>query len=181
MSSAVEPTSRTAIDRDRAEALLQELDQLNLRAEGRVHMLVETPRPHRHATRNEVWAIPGRGFAGDHDRKSFYKGAFVPGREVSAVPLDVLQVLDADPAVIGDNLITKGIDLKDLETGDCLRVGDVLLERSNRPHRPCTTFRNRTSPEAFAAVSQGGYRGALFVVRTSGRIRVGDPIRAVNA
>lgn len=171
-------TSTTTIDRERAEKLLDALDGLDFGGEGRVHLLVETPQPHRHATREAVRAVPGRGFAGDHPRKSFYKGRFVPGREVSAMAVEVLRVFDVDPVVIGDNLITEGVDLRALEPGDRLQVGEeVVLERSNRPHRPCVAFRERTSPEAFAAVSQGDCRGALFVVRTPGTIRRGDVIR----
>ncbi len=173
--------STTAIDRERAEALLRELDGLDFAAPGRVHLLVETPQPHRHVARDEVRAIPGRGFAGDHARKSFYKGRFVPGREVSAMAVEVLRALGVDPVVTGDNLITEGIDLKALEPGDRLQVGEeVVLERSNRPHRPCVAFRERTSPEAFAAVSRGDYRGALFVVRRPGTIRKGDAIRRLE-
>lgn len=173
--------TNASIDRDKADALLEQLAQLELGETGRVHRLVETPRPHRHAVREEVTAIPGRGFAGDHDRKSFYKGAFVPGREVSAMAIEVLRVLEVDPAVVGDNLFTEGVDLMALKAGDVLRVGAVLLERSRQPHRPCVAFRERTSPEAFAAVSQDHYRGALFVVRTPGPIRQGDPVRVVGS
>ena len=169
-----------SIDRDEADALIETLHQLDLGDTGRVTLLVETPQPHRHATPDSVRAILGRGFAGDHARKSFYKGAFVPGREVSAVAREVLDAIGVEPSVIGDNLITEGIDLMALEPGDRVRVGEeVLLERSQRPHDPCVAFRERTSPEAFAAVSQDRFRGALFVVRRPGTIRVGDAIERV--
>lgn len=168
-----------SIDRAEVDALLARLTQLRLDATmGRVHRLVETPRPHRHVSRDTARAIPGRGFMGDHAKKSFYKGAFVPGREVSAIAWEVLQTFGVDPVVIGDNLITEGFDLMALEAGDTVQVGDdTVLERSRRPHNPCIAFRERTSPEAFAASSQGRYRGALFVVRRSGMIRCGDVIR----
>ncbi len=169
-----------SIDRDQADALVENLRQLGLGDMGRVALLVETPQPHRHATPDAVRAIPGRGFSGDHARKSFYKGAFVPGREVSAIAREVLDVIGAEPSVIGDNLITEGVDLMALEPGDRIRVGDeVVLERSRRPHDPCVAFRERTSPEAFAAVSQDRFRGALFVVRRPGTIRLGDAVERV--
>lgn len=172
-------STSAAIHREKAEALVRELDQLDLGPVGRVHMLVETPRPHRHATREKVRAIPGRGFAGDHAKKSFYKGSFVPGREVSAIALEVLQAFNADPRIIGDNLITEGFDLMALRAGDVVRVGEgVVLERSRRSHDPCVAFRERTSPEAFAAASQGRYRGALFVVRRPGVVHRGDTIQS---
>jgi MOSC domain-containing protein YiiM len=165
------------IGREKAHSLVDELRRLELSNAGRIALLVETPQPHRHATPDVVRAVPGRGFSGDHARKSFYKGAFVPGREVSAIAQEVLDVIGAEPSVIGDNMITDGFDLMALEPGDRVQVGrDVILERSRRPHSPCVAFRERTSPEAFAAVSQDRFRGALFVVRRPGTIRLGDAI-----
>ncbi|WP_228350368.1 MOSC domain-containing protein [Rhodocaloribacter litoris] len=158
--------------------LVAALDAIVWSPEGVVAGLFETPRSGRHLARPEVVVVAGKGFAGDHPRKSFYRGAYVPGREVSAVSLEVLRVLGVDPAVVGDNLITAGLDLRVLEPGDVLAVGEeVRLRRSDRPHQVCTVFRDRTSPEAFAAIGQGRYRGALFVVERGGRIRLGDPIR----
>ena len=167
----------SVIDRDRANRFRKRLDALDLGRDGRVSLLVETPRPHEHAEREAVRLVPGRGCVGDHERKSFYKGRFVPGREVSAMTREVLDVLGVDPVVVGDNLITEGIDLSALQPGDPLQVGGgVVLERSRQPHRPCTVFRNRTSPEAFAALDGDRHRGALFVVRRPGPIQVGDAI-----
>lgn len=166
-----------AIDRDAAARYRAHLESLDLGPVGTVDRLVETPRPHEHVERESVRLVPGRGCAGDHDRKSFYKGRFVPGREVSAMSGDVLDVLGVDPVVVGDNLITRGVDLAALSPGDRVTVGAVTLERSRRAHRPCTVFRDRTSPEAFAALDGDRHRGALFVVRTPGTIHVGDAIR----
>lgn len=171
---------RTAIEPEVVERLLTELDQVTWNGEGRVALLVETPTPHRHVVRKHVDVVPGKGFAGDHAKKSYYRGRYVPGREVSAMTREVLEVLDVEPSAVGDNLITEGVDLARLREGECMHVGDVLLERSTRAHRPCKTFRDRSSPEAFAVVSRHGYRGALFVVRTGGVIRQGDPIRVLG-
>lgn len=173
--SGPSPTS-PAIDRRRVAAYLHALERVAYADEGRVALLVETPEPGRHVARDEVTAVPGKGFAGDHARKSFYRGALVPGREVTALNAEVLRVLGVDPVVVGDNLVVEGIDLSVLEPGDRLRVGEVVLRRSDRAHRPCTVFRDRTSPEAFAVVSQGRFRGTLFVVEEGGRIRRGDPV-----
>jgi hypothetical protein len=178
------PTSYTlsrieaSIDRETLNGLLVQLESI-VWGEPSVAHLVETPEPHRHVERDEVDVVVGRGFAGDHDRKSFYRGAYVPGREVSAMALEVLRVFEVDPVVVGDNLITSGIDLSALEAGSVLRIGDVVIERSWKEHRPCVHFRNRTSAEAFAAAARAGVRGALFVVREGGRIRCGQPIECV--
>jgi MOSC domain-containing protein YiiM len=162
------------------QAWLDELDRQQLGPRGTVAMLVETPRPHEHVAREEVTVVPARGFAGDHGRKSFYLGKYVPGREVSAVALDTLRVLGVDPVVVGDNLITDGFDLAALESGDRMRVGEsVILARSPRAHRPCSVFRERTSPEAYAVVREQRHRGALFVVEAGGTVRVGDVIERI--
>lgn len=169
-----------AIDREKVENLLGKLNSIVWRQPS-VAYLVETPDPHRHALREKVEVVLGRGFAGDHEKKSFYRGKYVPGREVSAVAVEVLDVLGVEPITVGDNLITRGVDLAALQEGDRLYIGDVVLERSWKEHRPCITFRNRTSPEAFAVASQDGYRGALFVVREGGNIRCDDAIRVERA
>lgn len=175
------PASSTArYDRERVDHLLDQLGALRVGVEGTVALLVETPEPGRHVTREAVTAVPGKGFAGDHPRKSFYKGRLVPGREVSAVSLEVLRVLGVAPVVVGDNLITRGVDLARLEPGDRVGVGEVLLVRSEQDHRPCTVFRDRTSPEAFAVVSRDRHRGALFVVERGGTIHRGDAIRILD-
>lgn len=155
---------------------LAELARLDLGDAGRVAQLVETPAPHEHAPRDVVEAVEGKGFAGDHERKSFYLGKHVPGREVSAVALETLSILGVDPIVVGDNLITQGFDLAALEAGDRVQVGEAVLARSWREHRPCSVFRERTSPEAYAVVRQQRHRGALFVVERSGTVRRGDTI-----
>jgi len=94
--------------------------------------------------------------------------------------LEVLQILGIEPKVVGDNLITQGIDLGRIEEGVCVRVGEVELRRSNKAHRPCQTFRLRTSPEAFAAISRERYRGALFNVIRGGTIRKNDSIVVIE-
>lgn len=166
-----------AINRTLVESYLHALSGVAWSLEGKVTALVETPQPHRHAVRTKVRVVAGKGFAGDHPRKSYYRGGYVPGREVSAIASEVLRVLGVDPDVVGDNLITEGVDLAALDEGDWLQVGAVVLRRSNRAHLPCRPFRDRTSPEAFAVVSRNGYRGALFVVERGGIIRSGDPVK----
>lgn len=171
--------NEAAVDREKVDKLIAKLNAIVWGRPAVAH-LVETPQPHRHAAREEVDVVVGKGFSGDHDKKSFYRGNHVPGREVSAIAMEVLDVLRVDPTTVGDNLITTGLDLGGLVKGDLVRVGEVLLERSWKEHRPCVTFCNRTSAEAFAAVGRSGVRGALFVVREGGRIRRGDSILMID-
>lgn len=170
-------STMATIDRSQVDRLIAQLDALPLGTEGRVAVLVESPAPEERQTPDAVTVVPGVGFAGDHPRKSFWKGRRIPGREVTAVSAEALRLFGTAPARIGDNLVVEGFDLRALQPGDRVQVGTVILERSPKPHRPCTKFRDRTSPEAFAAVSQAGYRGALFTVVKGGVIRRGDAIR----
>lgn len=167
-------------DRTKAEEILEKLGAIEWGPVGSVAFLVETPEPHRHVVRDQVEVIAGRGFSGDNEKKSFYKGKYIPGREVSAIALEVLQILGVEPDVPGDNLITEGMNLGSLERGDRVAVGDVILERSDQPHSPCMTFRARSSPEAYASVGQSRYRGALFIVVRGGAIRSRDRIEILR-
>ncbi len=159
------------MDDARLAAYLQALKTLRFDSIGRVAYLVESPEPGVHLLRAELPLAEGIGCPGDHARRH------TPGREVSAMSLEVLRALRVRPEVPGDNLILEGIDLRALVPGDRLLVGEVVLERSDRSHRPCATFQVRTSPEAFEAVAQTGLRGALFTVRRGGIVHVGDPVR----
>lgn len=146
---------------------------------GTVAALFETPEPGLHVGLQSVDVVAGKGFAGDHAQKSHWRGAYVPGREVSACAIEVLEALGVDPGVVGDNLVTRGLDLRSLKPGQHIAAGEVLLQRSEREHRPCATFRDRTSDRAFEIAAEG-HRGALFVVLRGGQLRRGDAIRLVN-
>ena len=161
--------------------LQRQWEALRLGTTGRVYALIETPSPGIHVTRDHVRVVPGKGFTGDHPQKSYFRGKYVPGREVSAITREILYLLGITPVTVGDNLITQGFDLSLLEPGDRIRIGtSVILERSDKPHRPCSLLCARTSPEAFALVSRDRNRGALFVVIRGGIIRLGDRIERVS-
>ncbi len=174
-------TALQHLDPSRIEALQARWKALRLGTTGRVYALIETPVPGVHVTRQRVEVIPGKGFAGDHAQKAYFRGEYVPGREVSAITREILHLLDITPVTVGDNLITQGFDLATLEPGDRIRIGtSVILERSPRPHRPCNLFLRRTSSEAFALVGQDRNRGALFIVIRGGTIQIGDRITRIS-
>ena len=170
--------SNDAIDKAEVERLIGLLGTIRYNETGCVARIVGKPAPGEHAPLDAVDVVEGVGLVTDHARKDWWRGARVPGREVTAVADEVLAVLGVDPLVVGDNLITRGIDLTALGPGDLVQVGSVVLERSPAEHRPCRLFRDRTSPEAFGVVARG-FRGALFSVRKSGRIATGDAIRVL--
>jgi hypothetical protein len=181
-TAAAPDRSKGAYDRETVRAWLGQLDALAWERPPRARLLVESPRSGERETCAEVKVVVGEGFAGDYERKDYYKGERVAGREVSAIAKEVTEVVGADPVVIGDNLVTEGVNLGALDPGDRLEVGDaVVLRRSERPHRPCTPFRERTSAEAFATVARADARGALFYVEQGGVIEAGDPIEVTPA
>ncbi|MBO6575775.1 MAG: MOSC domain-containing protein [Rhodothermales bacterium] len=143
-----------------------------------VAYLVGKPAPGEHLPLERTLVVAGKGFEGDHDRTAWWKGELIPGREVTAMAIEVLRAMRVAPDVPGDNLITRGVDLGALNAGDRLMIGDVVLVRSEKPHRPCALFRQRAGHEAFEAAA-AGLRGALFSVERSGEIAVGDPIEVV--
>lgn len=156
--------------------ILAEIERSEFGDSGRVAYLIQKPAPGEHRGIPEVDVLEGIGFQGDHARKAFWKGSEIPGREVTAVSIEVLRAMRIGPDIPGDNLITRGVDLTGLAEGDALEIGPVVLRRSAKPHRPCDLFRRRAGQAAFE-VAAAGYRGALFTVERGGRIRVDDPIR----
>lgn len=153
------------------------LESLVFDGEPVVAGLIEKPAPGVHVRVSTVHVVQDVGFAGDHARKSFWKGKEVPGRHVTAIAREVLDALGALWDVPGDNLITSGVDLSALKEGDLLRIGTVVLKRTAKPHRPCDLFARRISEEARQAVLASGTRGALFVVERGGELSSGQIIQ----
>jgi MOSC domain-containing protein YiiM len=141
-----------------------------------VAALIEKPAPGVHVRVSAVDVVSGVGFSGDHARKSHWKGKEVPGRHVTAIAREVMDVLGAAWDVPGDNLVTSGVDLSRLKEGDRLRIGRVSLIRTAKSHRPCDLFARRISEEARQAVLATNTRGALFVVESGGTMEVGQPV-----
>lgn len=162
-----------------ATPIAERLKVVRFDAEPQVADLIEKTAPGVHA-RRDIVEVARRGFTGDHPRKSWWRGSEVPGRDVTAMAAEVLDALDVDTDVPGDNLITRGVDLGAIEPDDRLMIGDVVLRRSAKQHRPCDVFARRTSLETMRAVAGTDTRGALFVVEKTGTIRIGDPIRLVH-
>jgi len=158
---------------DRLESMLT---QIVYDTPPRVHAVLEKPAPGVHVLVDEALMRPGTGFDGNHDRVSWWKGRPVEGREVTAMASEVLDVLNSRAVIPGDNLITRGLDLRVLRDGDRIRAGEVVLERTASIHKPCALFAARISEEARRAVLATQTRGALFVVREGGFVRTGDPI-----
>lgn len=147
----------------------------------RVHALIEKPGSGIHSIVTSVDVLEKQGFRGDHAKKDWWRGKRVSDREVTAMAVEVITALQIEVAVPGDNLITEGVDLGALKPGDRLKIGSVVLRRSQKDHRPCDTFGRRASNRAKELVEELGLRGALFAVEEGGRIECGDSISIVSA
>ncbi len=155
------------------------LARLHYGTDSLVDVLIEKPAPGVHVLADTVQVEPGVGVVGNHNRVSWWKGKPVAGREVTAMAAEVLEALGADLAVPGDNLITRGLDLRRLQAGDRIEIGSAVLERTSGMHRPCSLFARRISEDARRAVLATNTRGALFVVLEGGTMRTGDPITLI--
>jgi MOSC domain-containing protein YiiM len=118
----------------------------------------------------EIVAVENRGFAGcAHAR---------PGgpRQVLLMDIETLEEMGLTPGVVKENITTRGIDIRALKTGERLRIGEALLEVTDRCD-PCDQME-----EIRPGLKQElrGRRGMLFRVMEGGRIRAGDSILKVE-
>lgn len=146
---------------------------------GRVARLVVSVAHGEHKCVPEIRVVPGVGVQGDHAWKQWWKGKRLGGREVSAMNAEVLDALEVDYHVPGDNVIIRGFDLNALAKGDMIRIGDLVLVATGASHRPCAVFERRTSAEKRAAIGHECWRGTMLDAVQEGPIRVGDAVERI--
>lgn len=155
------------------------LAALSYDAAGWVETLVLSPAMDEHARVARMEVVPESGPTGQYPGKQWWQGARVPGRQISAMSADVLDVLGIAYDVPGDNIIVRGIDLSLLQPGDTLRIGDALLVVTPTTHRPCAKLAARTTPTKKAALAAGRLRGMLLDALHPATLCVGDPIERI--
>jgi hypothetical protein len=145
------------------------------------------PGEGRRETPHAVEVDPAGGIRGDRwvndpDRRLT--------NQVSLMNMQVLRSLAGDDpqrqALVGDNLIAD-LDLSEanLPVGSRLSVGEVILEVTPDPHRPCASFVERFGASAAKKVARAGRkgrrgRGVLLQVIRGGQVRVGDSLRVAS-
>lgn len=150
---------------------------------GRVELIVVRPRKGERIQPAEVEVSAERGVHGDRWESDPHSR---PGNQVSLMNVHVLRaVAGNDPtrlAPAGDNLVVD-LDLseKNLPVGSLLTIGDVVLEVTPDPHRPCASFVERYGALAAKRVARGTRtglrtRGVLARVVVPGILRVGASI-----
>ena len=89
------------------------------------------------------------------------------------------------PGDIGENILTRGLDLLTLPTDTILRIGVTAEIKVTRLRSPCIQL-NRFRPGLVAATMDRDRAGNLVrkagivaVVLTDGEVRPGDPIEAI--
>ncbi len=150
---------------------------------GRVELIVVRPRKGERIQPAEAEVSAERGVHGDRWESDPHSR---PGNQVSLMNVHVLRaVAGNDPtrlAPAGDNLVVD-LDLseKNLPVGSLLTIGDVVLEVTPDPHRPCASFVERYGALAAKRVARGTRtglrtRGVLARVVVPGILRVGASI-----
>jgi MOSC domain-containing protein YiiM len=118
----------------------------------------------------EALAVANRGLDGcAHGR---------PGgrRQVLLMDAETLGGLGLPAGAVKENITTRGLTLKELHPGQCLRMGEVLLAVT-LPCEPCSRM-----DEIRKGLQQElrGRRGMLCRVVEAGRIRRGDRIEVLD-
>jgi MOSC domain-containing protein YiiM len=96
-------------------------------------------------------------------------------RQVSLMDVETLQRLGVSPGAIKENITTRGLDFQALEPGQSVRIGESLLELTERC-KPCSRM-----DEIRDGLQEQlrGQRGWLCRVVESGKIRRGDRIEVL--
>jgi MOSC domain-containing protein YiiM len=122
--------------------------------------------------------VDGDRWSSDPDRS--------PGNQVSLINVHVIDSLSAhDPersGLCGDNLhVDLDLSEENLPVGTALTIGEVVLEISAHPHRPCKHFHQRFGADGAKKVARANKvgrrgRGVMSRVLQGGEIREGDTI-----
>jgi MOSC domain-containing protein YiiM len=111
-------------------------------------------------------------------------------RQVHLLHCELLQELERQgfmigPGDIGENILTRGLDLLALPTDTILRIGGTAEIKVTGLRNPCIQL-NRFRPGLMAATLARDRAGNLIrkagimaVVLTGGEVRPGDPIEAI--
>lgn len=111
-------------------------------------------------------AVAGKGLSGD--------AAFgTSRRQVLVMDLETLAEFALNPGDIRENIVTSGLPLADLRTGDRIRIDDVVLEISGQ----CTPCDYLETLRPGLREGLAGRRGMLARVAAGGRIAVGAQVQ----
>ncbi len=155
---------------------------------------------HRFSKQARMWIrlVAGLGVEGDahlgktvKHRSRVARDPTQPNlRQVHLLHRELLDALEPQgfvigPGDIGENILTRGLDLLGLPTDTVLRIGVTAELKVTGLRNPCTQL-NRFRPGLMAATLDRDQAGKLIrkagimaVVLTGGEVRLGDPIEAI--
>ena len=96
-------------------------------------------------------------------------------RQILIISWSVLNELDLEPGVIGENVVVDELDVMSLTEGQELRLGEALVAVTF-PCEPCGHM-NRIRSAFKEALKDR--RGMFVKVVAPGAVRVGDPVELV--
>lgn len=156
---------------------------------GTVRLLVRRPAIGEREVLDEGTFDLDEGLVGDNWKvkgsKSSPDGKSDPRAQVTVTSWRGMKVVAAtvDEIPLAGDQIYADLDLSvdNLPAGTLLRIGAVVLEVSDKPHKGCEKFMGRFGKEAlrFVNTGEGGrrrLRGINCYVRAAGVVRVGDAI-----
>ncbi len=94
-------------------------------------------------------------------------------RQVLLIDAETLAELDLLPGAIKENIVTRGLDVRQLNRGQRLRIGEALLEAT----LPCAPCKRMDAIRPGLQKLLRGRRGMLFRVIEGGYIGEGDPVQ----
>jgi len=142
-----------------------------------------------------ICLIQGQGVEGDAHSGPFVRHRYLARRQprlpnlrqVHLIPSELFEALrnagyDLHPGDLGDNIATAGLDLETLPMGALLDLGSEACIELTGLRTPCVLIdRFRTGLKRQMVCSEPvapRFRcGVMSIVRTGGRLAVGDPIR----
>lgn len=121
--------------------------------------------------------VRAEGLVGDKHRFHLHGGS---NRAVCLFALEDYRSLRIDgvqaepPGAFGENLLTEGLDYRELRPGDRLEVGDHVVLEIHDVREPCGTLKkvDRRFPDLMM-----GRSGFVCRVLQGGTLRAGQPIR----
>jgi hypothetical protein len=160
--------------------------------EGTLKMIVIRPQDGQRQILDSCRLSLKGGAEGDAWAKGCWKslpdGSPDPDVQLSLMNYRVLALVAEDDergALAGDNLCVD-FDLSDanLKSGDCLQIGEAVIEVTAVPHTGCGLFKARFGADALAVINSDlgktlHLRGIYARVVMDSEVRVGDKVRKI--
>ena len=123
--------------------------------------------------------VTTEGVPGDWQKNRKYHGG--PNRAICLFSVELYDELrregaDMQPGSVGENFTTRGIDLRSLNKGDRLQVGNCVIELTDI-RVPCTNL-NKWHPNLLQMIQ--GRSGWVAKVVEEGDVKPGDAVQLIK-